>query len=218
MTLAVVTALDTVVALLDAQSAGRFSVIGYQRQTKPAETRINDVLVQCFIESAEIDWNRCTRNGPKEHEVRIRVQFTVAQPASADVATLIDPSASDSARAAALANLVSADQATSTALYAAWSAVFEILDDARNQTFGLPKGAISDKSFSEFRHDEPGARGGLAVNTANAFLVFRVKEAQLGEAGYTPDPAIYDNTIKGAGFDGVVDDVSQAGVTIEIDT
>jgi hypothetical protein len=218
MSLAVITALDTVVNLLTAQAAGRFQIIGYQRQKKPAETKIDNVLVQCWIESADVDWERSSRNGPKEHEVSIKIQFTVAQPATADVATLTNPSASDAARAAALANLTAADQETSAALYAAWSAVFEILDDARNQTFGLAKGAISDKSFSNFRQDEPPSRGGLAINTATATLEFRVKEAQLGEAGYTPDPAIYDNTLQGAGFDEVIDDVSQAGTLTEVDT
>lgn len=218
MTLVAVTALNTIVALLDAQAAGRFQVIGFQRQTKPAETRIDNVLVQCWIESADVDWSRSTRNGPKEHEVSVKIQFTVAQPASGDAATLLDPNASDVARAAALANLTAADQQTSGALYAAWSAVFEILDDARNQTFGLPKGAISDKSFSNFRQDEPPSRGGVAVNTATATLDFRVKEDQLGEAGYAPDPVIYDNTLQGAGFDEVVDDTSQAGTLTEVDT
>lgn len=218
MSLAVVTALNTVVDLLAAQSAGRFTVIGFQRQKKPAETRIDDVLVQCWIDSASVDWNRSSRKGQKEHEVSIKVQFTVAQPATADIATLANPNATDVQRAAALASLTAADQQTSGALYDAWSAVFEILDDARNQTFGLPKGAISDKSFSEFRQDEPPSRGGLAINTATATLDFRVKEAQLGESGYTPDPAIYDNEIQGVGFDEVADDVTQTGVTIEIDT
>lgn len=216
MSLAAVSALNIVVAMLTAQASGRFQVIGYQRQTKPAETKIDNVLVQCWIESANIDWSRSSRTGPKEHEVSIKVQFTVAQPASADVATLLDPNSSDAARAAALAAMTAADQATSGALYAAWSAVFEILDDARNQTFGLAKGAISDKSFSNFNQDDPPSRGGLPINTATATLDFRVKEAQLGEAGYTPDPIIYDNTLKGAGFDQIVDNISEAGATIEV--
>jgi hypothetical protein len=218
MSLSVITALNTVVALLDAQAAGRFTVIGYQRQTKPAETRIDNVLVQCWINRAGVDWDRSSRNGPKEHEVDIKVQFTVAQPATGDVATLLDPASTDAARAAALSGLVSADQATSGALYAAWSAVFEILDDARNQTFGLPKGSISDKSFSDFTQDEPPSRGGLVINTATATLSFRVKEAQLGESGTTPTTAIYDNTLQGADFDGVVDEDSQAGTTVEVNT
>jgi len=206
MSLAVITALNTVVAMLGDQAAGRFTVIGYQRQKKPAVTRIDDVLVQLWIESADIDWSRSSRNGPKEHEARIKVQFTVAQPASGDVATLLNPASSDAQRAAALAGITAADINTSTAVAAAWSAVFEILDDARNDTFGLPKGAISDKSFSNFRQDTLPSQGGLAINTATASLEFRVKETQLGDSGTTPDPAIYDITLQGAG---IVEDVGQ---------
>jgi hypothetical protein len=218
MSLAVVNALNAVISMLSAQAAGRFTVIGFQRQTKPAKTKIDNVLVQCWINSANIDWSRCSRNGPKEHEVGIKIQFTVAQPASGDIATLTSSLSNDTQRATALANLTAADQETSAALYAAWSAVFEILDDARNQTFGFAKGAISDKSFSNFNQDEPPSRGGLAVNTATATLDFRVKEAQLGDSGYTPDPAIYDNTLQGAGIDEVVDEISQSGQTTEVNT
>jgi len=218
VSLVVVNALNTVVSMLAAQAAARFTVIGFQRQTKPAETRIDNVLVQCWINSANIDWSRCSRNGPKEHEVGIKIQFTIAQPASGDIATLTNLSSTDMQRATALANLTAADQETSAALYAAWSAVFEILDDARNQTFGLAKGAISDKSFSNFNQDEPPSNGGLAVNTATATLDFRVKEAQLGDSGYTPDPAIYDNTLEGTGIDEVVDEVSQAGQITQVTT
>lgn len=218
MSLVCVNTLATIVNLLTAQAASRFQVVGFQRQKKPAETKIDNVLVQCWIDSASIDWSRCARNGPKEHEVRIKVQFTVAQPASGDIATLVDSNSSDAQRATALANLTAADQETSAALYAAWSAVFEIFDDARNQTFGLPKGSISDKSFSDFRQDEPPSRGGLVVNTATATLEFRVKEAQLGEAGFAPDPLILDNTLQGASVDEVVDEDTLAGVTIEQDT
>jgi hypothetical protein len=218
MSLAVVTALSAVVNMLESQAAGRFTAIGFQRQKKPAETRIDDVLVQCWIDSANIDWNRSSRKGPKEHEVSIKVQFTVAQPATGDIATLANPNAMDAQRATALVNLTATDQQTSGALYAAWSAVFEILDDARNQTFGLPKGSITDKSFSNFRQDEPPSRGGLAINTATATLDFRVKESQLGESGSEPDPAIYDNTLQGSSFNKIVDEDTQTGVTISIDT
>ncbi len=215
MTLAVVTALDAVVAMLGAQAAGSFQVIGYQKQKKAAESSIDNVLVQCFIAKARIDWSRCSRNGPKEHEVGIRIQFTVAQPATADIATLTDPISTDGQRTTALSNMTAADMNTSTALYAAWSAVFEILDDARNLTFGLPTGSISDKSYSDFSHDEPMTRGGLAVNTATSILEFRVKEAQLGDAGNEPVTVTNDSDLVGAGIDEVTDDISKSGVIQE---
>ncbi len=211
MSLVAVFSFNTVVALLGAQAAGRFQVIGYQQQKKPAETNIDNVLVQCFIDRSEIDWARSSRNGPKEHEVGIKIQFTVSQPASVDIAVLEDSASTDGQRATALSNLSSPAVESTSALYAAWSAVFEILDDARNLTFGLPKGSISDKSYSNFQQDEFPPRGGLGILTATSMLEFRVKEAQLGDLGNEPIETIYDNTLKGAGTDEGVDDVSKAG-------
>jgi hypothetical protein len=209
MTLVAKVALDATVALLVSQAAGRFQTIGYQRQKKAAETNIDLPLVQCWINSARIDWSRSSRNGPKEHEISIKVQFTIAQPASGDVAVLTNPGSSDPDRAAALSNLISADQETSEALYNAWSAVFEILDDARNLYLGLADHSISDKAYSDFQQDEPPSRGGLVINTATSVLSFRVKEAQLGDIGTAI--ATIDNTLQGADTDENVDTISQAG-------
>ncbi len=215
MSLVVITAFDAVVALLGSQAAERFQVIGYQQQKKPAETTIDNPLVQCWIDRAEIDWGRSPRNGPKEHEVGIKIQFTVAQPASVDIATLEDSSSTDAQRATALSNLTSPAVETTTALYAAWSAVFEILDDARNLTFGLAAGAISDKSYSNFKQDEFPPRGGPGILTATSMLEFRVKEAQIGEIGVQPDEVVNNADLIGVGTDEEEDEVSKAGVLIE---
>ena len=152
-----------------------------------------------------------SQNGPKNKDVSIKIQFTVAQPAKADILTLEDENSTDGQRATALSNLTSPAVETTTALYAAWSAVFEILDDARNLTLGLPKGSISDKAYSEFKQDEFPTRGGPGILTATSFLEFRVKEAQLGDLGNEPANITMDNTLIGAGVDEVTDDVSKAG-------
>lgn len=212
MSLVAVFSFNTVVALLGAQAAGRFQVIGYQQQKKPAETNIDNPLVQCFIDEADIDWARSSRNGPKEHEVRIKVQFTVAQPAKADIATLEDENSSDGQRATALSNLTSPAVETTTALYAVWSAVFEILDDARNLTFGLPQGSISDKAYSSFKQDEFPPRGGVGILTATSFLEFRVKETQLGDIPNEPAVVTMDADIIGTGIDEVEDTETLQGV------
>lgn len=212
MSLVAVFSFNTVVALLGAQAASRFQVIGYQQQKKPAETVIDNPLVQCFIDEADIDWSRSSRNGPKEHEVRVKVRFTVAQPAEADVATLESEASTDNQRAVALSNLTNPTSESTTALYDAWSAVFEILDDARNLTFGLPEGSISDKAYSEFKQDEFQPRGGLAIVTATSFLEFRVKEAQLGDIPSEPAVVTMDTDIIGTGIDEVTDDVTKQGV------
>ena len=204
-------ALDACVALLGSQADSRFQVIGFQRQKKAAETSVDLALVQCWIDTADVDWERSSRNGPKEWSVRIEIQFTVAQPATLDVATIQDVNSTPAQRTAALLALVEPAQNAAKELYSAWGAVNEILDDARNEDLGLPTNAISDKSYSNFQQDKLPPRGGLAVLTATSFLEFRVKEAQLGDLGNEPAETIYDGTLIGTGVDEVTDDISQAG-------
>lgn len=208
---AAVVALNACVSLLGTQAAGRFQVIGFQRQKKDAEINIDLPLVQCWIDSADVDWDRSSRNGPKEWDVRIEIQFTISQPAIVDAAIISDPMTTPAQRQTALQNLVESSQNSANYLYSSWGAVAEILDDARNENLGLSTNAISDKSYSNFQQDKLPPRGGLAVLTATSFLEFRVKEAQLGDLGNEPAETIYDGTLIGTGVDEVTDDISQAG-------
>lgn len=215
MSLAVVTVLNAVVSLLNTQAAGRFNVIGYQVQKKSADTINDNPLVQCIIDSARVDFSRSSRNGPKEHECNIKIIFTVAQPAKLDLATLQDPNSTAVQRAIVLQNLINPAQEAAQKIYDAWSAVFEILDDARNLYLGLPDHSISDKSYSDFKLDEPPPRGGLGILTAISVLSFRIKEAQLGDLGNQPIQVINDSTLRGAGINGIIDDISKAGVIVK---
>jgi len=208
---AAVVALDAAIDLLGAQAATRFIVIGFQRQKRAAESAGDTALVQCWIDSAQIDWDRSPRNGPFEWNVRVEVQFIIAQPATLDIATIQDPSSTSRERTAALLALVEPAQNAANALYLAWGAVSEIFEDARNEDLGLPDNAISDKSYSDFQQDKLPPRGGKAILTATSFLEFRVKEAQLGDLGIEPDETIYDNTLEGVGIDEQEDDISKAG-------
>jgi hypothetical protein len=208
---AAVVALNACVDLLGSQANDRFQVIGFQRQKKAAETNIDLPLVQCWIDSADVDWDRSSRNGPKEWDIRIEIQFTIAQPAVLDIVTIQDPNSTAAQRSLALTNLMEPAKSAANYLYSAWGAVCEILDDARNENLGLPTNAISDKSYSNFQQDKLPPRGGLAVLTATSFLEFRVREAQLGDLGNEPSETTYDGTLIGTGVDEVTDDISQAG-------
>lgn len=208
---AAVVALNACVSLLDSQAAGRFQVIGFQRQKKAADLNINLPLVQCWIDSAEWDESRSPINGPHEWNVRVEIQFTICQPSIVDFATIQNPASSTTDRQTALGNLIESSQNAANYLYSSWGAVAEILEDARNEDLGLPTNAISDKKYSNFQQDKLPPRGGLAVLTATSFLEFRVKEAQLGDLGNQPAETVYDGTLIGTGVDEVTDDISQAG-------
>lgn len=205
--LAAVIALNAIVTTLGEQADDRFRVIGYQRQTKSAERIKSKVLVQCFIESASKDRGKNSLSGPKLHDVTIGIQYSVARPATADVATLMNEASSEADRATALASMNSADYNNSVAMYLAWSAVDYILEDNRNKYFGLPDYSIQDPWHSDFRQDRPVEQGGLTFNTATSKFTFMVYESKLGDTA-TAIGTMY-NEFMFAGTDEVLDEVSK---------
>lgn len=213
--LGAVIGLNAAVALLGSQAAGRFQVIGYQRQKKPAETLFNLPLVQCWIANDDVNWDRVSATAPNIKEVRITVQFTVSQPAKADLLTLEDPSSTDNQRAAALVNLTTPAFETTKVLYEAYAAVSEILNDARNYRLGLTAKIIQEKEYDNFQQDEFPSRGGPGILTATSTLSFRVDQAQLGDLGNQPASVVSDADLSGVSTDQAEEDtVSKAGVNV----
>jgi len=213
--LGAVIGLNAAVDLLGSQAAGRFHVIGYQLQKKPAETLFNLPLVQCWIANDDVDWDRVSETAPNVKEVRITVQFTISQPAKADLITLEDPNSTDNQRAAALVNLTNPAVETTEILYEAYAAVSEILNDARNYRLGLTARIIQGKRYDNFRQDEFPSRGGPGILTATSTLSFRVDQAQLGDLGNQPDKVVNNADLKGVSIDQEDEDTdSKAGVIV----
>lgn len=210
MALVAVTAFNAFVALLDSQAAGNFTVHGYQSQKKSAAKIAEKPLVQCWIDSATVDRSRSTQGaGPKTHEIRIGVRFSIARPSLADLATLQNEASTEGQRATALANLTGPDYNAAITLYAAWEAVWDIVYDARNQNFALAEGTIQDRWFSDFQADDMTNPGAWGILTATSYLEFRVVEPILGDTGTAI--GTMDAEIQGADVDENVDEISQAG-------
>ena len=183
---AVKIAFDAAVALLVAQADSQFIVIGYERQRKGAEVDTDPALVQLWVSEWGINWGRSTRNGPKTYDVRIEVQFTIAQPGTLDIDVIRDLNSTPAERTAAILAMVEPAQNASSALFEAGKAVREIFDDARNEFLGLPEYSINDKEYSNYRQDDLPPRGGLGILTAVSFLEFKVSEEQLGDIPNVP--------------------------------
>lgn len=207
--LGAIVALIAIVTTLGEQADDRFRVVGYQRQTKSAERIKSKVLVQCWIETGDKDKGQNSLHGPKVHDVTVGIEYSVARPATADIATLMSSESSEADRATALSSMKGADYNNQVAMYLAWTAVDQILEDNRNKYFGLPDYSIQDSWHSNFRQDRPVEQGGLAFNTATSKFTFLVYESKLGDTATAI--ATMENLIHGAGIDEVEDEVSQAG-------
>ena len=206
-------AFNAAVSLLADQSDSRIIVVGYQRQKKGAEVDTDPTLVQLWVSSWGVDWSRSSRNGQKTYNVRIEIQFTIAQPGTLDIAVIQDLNSTPAERTAALLEMVEPAQNASKSMFEASKAVREIFDDARNLYLGLPDYSIEDKAYSDYQQDDLPPRGGLGILTGVSFLEFRVKEEQLGDTVNFPDVVTNDVEIIGTGFDEQEDEETKQGVT-----
>ena len=174
---------DAITAILGA-AAVDFKVIGFQRQTKGAEEvdGASNGLVQVFYSAGQFGSAR-TPTGPSLHDMTFKVQMTVSSPASADLSVLDDPGSDPGAKQAVLAALVESAQIADRYLDALWVKVYNILMDARNYDFGLPKGTVANRWVNDFGKDDPAPQGELIVLTGSATLFSRTVEELLGATG-----------------------------------
>lgn len=199
--------------ILGAAAAGRFQVIGYQRQTKASETLTNNNrLVQVWWDRSTFPKGSSSPTGPKTNDANLKIGFTVSQPSQVDLVTLNNAGSTDDQRATALTNLVEASERADTIMDELWGITYDILTDARNYYLGQEKGVVSNTWFNDLQKDEPPSAGGYVILTGAATLSFRVVEPVSGDTGNQPDKATFKTTTKPtADIEGVEDPVQKSG-------
>ncbi|MCK5157675.1 MAG: hypothetical protein KAR08_00845 [Candidatus Heimdallarchaeota archaeon] len=169
--------------LIDA-AAGRFVVVGNQRQQKAADTAVGlNRLVEIFFKRESFSKGKGRNNGPVAGDVNISIELTVSAPAVADVAVLDNPDSTPLELQTALAGLKEAGSVADDSFDELSEIVFQILMDARNIYFGLGKGKVNGRWVSEISKDQPNQRGALVVLTGMIDLTFRVSEDVEGDTG-----------------------------------
>lgn len=207
---------NSVKTILGDAAAGRFQVIGYQRQSKAAETVTNNNrLVQVWWDRSNFPRGSSSPTGPKTNDAVLKIGFTVSQPSQVDLATLNNAGSTDEQRATALTNLVEASERADTIMDELWGIIYSILTDARNYYLGQAKGVVSNTWFNSLQKDEPPSAGGYVILTGTATLSFRVVEPVSGDSGNQPANAIYKTTTKStADINGVEDPVQKSGIKV----
>lgn len=216
MTMLAETVKNSVISILGAAEAGRFNTIGYQRQTKAAQTlQNNNRLVQVWWDGSQFPKGSSGVNGPKIDDVVLKIQMTVSQAAQVDLATLESKSSSPAQKETALTNMISAASRADTIIDELWGIVFDILTDNRNLYLGQAKGVVSNRWFDALQKDQPPEPGGFVILTGTATLSFRVEEPVSGDSGTTPANPVYKNEINPtADTNGTPDPVQQTGVKV----
>lgn len=181
---------DAIISVLGIDSdllpaANQFRVVGFQRQAEDAKTALN-ASVQVFYNTGDLPKSGGGFVGEVKHNVEFRIEMTVAKKAEGDLSGF-ENAASEAAAATALATFSDAAKLVDDAMDQLWSDVWNILMDAKNETYGLAIGAVSSRWIPSFRKDQPTPKGEIVLLTANASLNCSVDESVLGIAGISGD-------------------------------
>lgn len=200
---------QAIIDTLSAAAAGRFVVIGHQRQKKSAETINANRLVQVYYTTGQFPKSGGKQIGSKAHDMKFNIDLTVSESAEGDISTLGNPASTALQRQTALAAVQEATDKADSQIDDLIDIIFQILMDARNIDLGLTKGTFADRWITTVQKDTTIEEGGFAVKTANIQYTCKTDEDIVGDTGTAISPDIYDATID---IDG--DGVEKTGVTV----
>jgi len=183
----------SIVTLLGAAAAGRFKVVSYQRQTRPAD---EGNTVQVYYQSGSFPKTGAAVNGTTRHEITFKIDLKVSESAKGDLTVIQDPDATPAQLAVAIAAFQDAAALADSAFDQLADDVYNILMDARNQDLGLAEGSVSNRFIANINKEDPLPRGEVVVLTGTMNLTCVVDEEILGDLGTTVPVPIYDSTIE----------------------
>ena len=196
-----------IIEILGSNSQGCFRTVGHQSQTKDAKQSVgNDNLVTVFANNGDFPETSAARTGNTQHEVKFRIELTVAAKAQGDLSILSDADAMAAERAQALANFKEAGEVADDQFDKLVDNVYQILMDASNEPLGFPVGTIANRWVGGWQKDQTVPQGELVVLTGAIFLTARMEETVLGVS-----------SVAGTDIDTTIDlkddDVEQTGIT-----
>ena len=196
--------------VLGPAEAGRFSTVGYQRQSRAAvQSGVGITTVQVFYSGSDISKsNRLV--GPVNHDATYKVELTVSRAARGDLSLINDPGASPDQLAAALAAFQDAAELADVAFDELTEVVFQILMDGRNFDMGLSKGVLSSRWISSIQKDNPLPRGRVVVLTGYMNLTLKTVEQITGDTGTAAESITTTFQIEG-------DNVTDSEVTVSLE-
>lgn len=197
MSLRAVEIIQAYIDILGSSAAGRYVVIGYEKQRKAAEVHTGtNRLVQVLYDQG--NFSGATFRD-KRHEAKARVILTVAENAVGDIAVLNSDTASAAQKMAALTNVQNAAYRANASLDELIGIIWGVTSDARNYDLGLAVGIVRNWQMSSFQKDEPPDQGGLVVVTGRAQISFICEESVDGDEGNQPDALVINSELYVAG-------------------
>lgn len=187
---------DSIRRVLAQNADGEFSLIGAQKRGKgAAAVKDKNRLVEVYYYRGEFPKTGAGVLGPSKHEMQFRIDFTVAQASKGDIATIQDPGATADQVSRALQAMKESELAADDSLDDLFAQVYQILMDARHETFDLPLGTVASRWVSSLSKDEPIERGNFTILTGSCILSCTTAEPVTGYQGVEAGP-ILDTTVE----------------------
>lgn len=195
--------------ILGKNEKGRFRTIGFQREETSAEENLdNDRSVQTFYQAGDFPKGASKSRGPFQHDVTIRLEFTVAVASKGDIATVVDENSTQEEVIAAMRTFQNSSSEADRLMDELFAIVYQILMSGKHYDMGLPPYTLANRWVSGFQKNSPMERGQYAILTAALLMTGRVVEEVDGDVG-VPGTEGVNATI------GVNDDsVQKSGVTV----
>jgi len=193
---------NNIVSILGAAESGRYTTVGYQRQTRYATTART---VQVFFCESEF---KGALNRPVSSDLTFRIELTVSAAAEGNLSVINDPSSSSAQVSAALLAFQESAAVADADFDELAEIIYQTLMDGDNYDLGFAPGVVANRWIGGIKKDAPLPRGEFVTITGGMLLTCRTVEALLG-AALTPG-YIFDTTID---IDG--DDVEKTGVTVD---
>lgn len=176
---AIKTAIETT---LNSQAAGRYDVVGYQRQSKGASTF--EKLVTVYYKSGSFPKSAAGIYGsPVKHDMSFEIEFTVSAESEVDLSVLESASSTPAQRSAALLALQNGAKLADDQIDQLFSDVWNVIMDAENAFFGLTDYSVQDRWIEDIEKDNPMPRGEYIILTGRSRLTCSVSEIPGGETG-----------------------------------
>lgn len=181
MTRAMTTIKDALDALLLANAAGSFAVLGARKQVSDAAQIADDKpRVTTYYERGSFSKGKSSRQSV-DHQFTFKIDLLVSAKASVDLTILSSEGATDAQRAAALAAMQGATDKADTALDAVAYAIWNIVMAPENEDLGLAVGIVADLWLDDFAKNQPQPRGGLVLLSGSFTLTGQCVETPTGE-------------------------------------
>lgn len=197
--------------ILGDAAAGRYRVVGYQSQSKAADSiKDNDRLVQVYFSDGSFPKSSGRMYGPKTHNVTIEIDLSASAAAQGDLSVLDSDTSTAAQKASAIAAIKEAGETADYKIDELIDIIYNIMMDARNEGLLLDKGVVSSRWIDGIQKDTIIERGDLVVKTANMKYTCIVQEDVLGDIGNEPETVTFDSSVP-------IGDTEGAGVLSEID-